>query len=302
MLIKNLQEFKNYQPSTTKNVIVDHKTYPVTIQGNGGISALSVGGATLCSRTLSLTFKQLTSFYACDLYWPAKFKIDNPEALTIDKIVDDIFSVIDQLELKELILFGHSAYGIIALEAAKRGDPRIKAVIMVGTPTEINQKIADDNNQYFEGFASLDRQENDRLRKEHYAKIRKPTDSEISLNAYESFSARYWYDYNISREFLEELWQDVEIDDNICNHFFGTLLPGHITATDIEKITIPVILLAGQYDYDCLPLILWKNYLKPANFTIIDCENTGHWPMIENSKSFDTAIEKWLKKIDIGKI
>lgn len=58
--------------------------------------------------------------------------------------------------------------------------------------------------------------------------------------------------------------------------------------------------MAGQYDYDCLPLNLWKNYPKPENFTIIDCENTGHWPNIENYKSFDLAIKKWLKRINMG--
>jgi proline iminopeptidase len=296
--MNRLKEFKNYKPSITKNIMIDGTKYNVCIQGSGSVNVLCVGGATLCTRTLSEKFKQITRFYACDLYWPAKFKINNSTTLTIDKIVDDIFSVLDQIEVSEVILFGHSAYGILALEAAKRRDTRIKAVIMVGTPTESNQEIAKTNNKYFEEHATLKRQENDRLRKEYYARIRKSTDSEVSLNAYESFSARYWFDYNITREFLEELWQDVEIDDGLCNHFFNFLLPSHITSTDIEKIDIPVILLAGQYDYDCVPLELWKNYPQPANFTVIDCENTGHWPMIENPEAFDSAIGVFIKKID----
>lgn len=130
------------------------------------------------------------------------------------------------------------------------------------------------------------------MRREYYQKIKKPNESDVSLNAYESFSARYWGDYQISRKFLEELWQDVEIDDNICNHFFATLLSKHITKNNIEKINVPVILFGGQNDYDCCPLNLWKDYPKPSDFTIIDCGTAGHWPNIENPESFDRAIEQ----------
>jgi pimeloyl-ACP methyl ester carboxylesterase len=167
---------------------------------------------------------------------------------------------------------------------------------MVGTPTESNAKIAKANDEYFQQYASSPRKENDILRKKHYAKIKKPSDSEISLSAYESCSARYWGDFTISHEFLEELWQDVEIDDTICKHFFNNLLPHHVTAKDIDKINVPVILLGGRQDYDCLPLKLWKDYPEPSNFTIIDCGDVGHWPNIEDPEIFDQAIERWLKR------
>lgn len=301
ILMDQLLECKNYKPSITKNIIIHGKSYPVNIQGSGNIAAVCIGGATLMQRTLSSKFKHLVTFYSCDLYWPKKFRTENPTDITIEKIISDMFEVINQLKLDSVILFGHSAYGIMALEAAKTADKRIKAVIMVGTPTESNNEVAEKNNLYFKKYASKERQENDRLRRENYEKIRKPIDSEISLNSYESFSARYWYDYNITRQFLEELWQDVEIDDAICNHFFCNLLPNHITANNIDKIKVPVILLAGKFDYDCLPLNLWKNYPQPKNFTIIDCENTGHWPNIENSEAFDREVEKWLKKINLIK-
>lgn len=297
ILLERLLRFKGYQPTIEKTIRIDGISYPVTIQGKGKINVVCIGGATLVQRALSSECKEFMTLYAADLYWPKKFKLANPAAITIDKIVDDMISVIDQLQLDDIILFGHSAYGLMAMEAAKRCDPRIKGVIMVGTPTESNSTIAEANNKYFEEHASQERKENDGLRKEYYQKIRKPTDSAISLNAYESFSARYWYDYNISRKFLEELWQDVEIDDNICNHFFGDLLPKYITKIDIEKIKIPVILLAGQYDYDCAPLNLWQTYPKPKDFTIIDCANTGHWPMIENYEEFDHNLVNWLKQI-----
>jgi hypothetical protein len=83
MLMQRLQEFKNYQPSLTKFVNVREKQYPVTIQGTGKIASLCVGGATLMQRTLSPNFKNLVTFYACDLYWPNNYKLENPSLLTM---------------------------------------------------------------------------------------------------------------------------------------------------------------------------------------------------------------------------
>jgi pimeloyl-ACP methyl ester carboxylesterase len=77
---------------------------------------------------------------------------------------------------------------------------------------------------------------------------------------------------------------------------FGNLFPNHNAAINIDKIKVPVILLAGRYDYDCLPLNLWRSYSKPKNFTMIDCGDAGHWPNIESSEVFDSAIEQWLQK------
>jgi pimeloyl-ACP methyl ester carboxylesterase len=277
------------------NITLDNKEYPITIQGSEEIACLCIGIGTLMQRTLSDKFKELVTLYSCDLYWIETHSLENPHNLTINKIIDDIFRVIELLRLKNLILLAHSVFGIIALEAAKRSHPAIKGVIMVGSPPAWNNHVIQYANDYFEKHASLERKNNDKIRKENFLKIKKPIESEVSLNAYEANSARYWADFNISRQFLEELWKDIEVDDKICAHLFDTLLPNHDLVINIDKISIPVILFGGKLDYDCVPLELWKAHPKPSNFTIIDCGNTSHWPHFENSALFDAAIENWIK-------
>ena len=78
MLMKHLLEFKIYQPSIIKTVTIDAKQYEVVIQGKGKIAVLAVGGALLMQRTLSPKFKELVIFYACDLYWLNKFRLEDP--------------------------------------------------------------------------------------------------------------------------------------------------------------------------------------------------------------------------------
>jgi pimeloyl-ACP methyl ester carboxylesterase len=52
---------------------------------------------------------------------------------------------------------------------------------------------------------------------------------------------------------------------------------------------------AGQLDFDAVPLIQWNALPKPANFSMIDCGETGHWPQLEEPELFARAIQSWLK-------
>ncbi len=59
---------------------------------------------------------------------------------------------------------------------------------------------------------------------------------------------------------------------------------------------MPIILLAGQYDFDSVPLKLWEQFPHPPHFTTIDCGAVGHWPNIENPQLFDKAIKNWVNQ------
>lgn len=154
-------------------------------------------------------------------------------------------------------------------------------------------------NQYFEQHAEPERIANDKLRKECYEAIRKPTDSEASVEKYISDTARYWSDYTIDDQTIYAMWQGITADDRVMNPFFTEILPKHNLAHGIEQVTLPVILLAGERDYDSIPLVQWQNYPKPAQFTIINCGAVGHWPSLENPSMFDSAIKKWLENANL---
>ncbi len=198
------------------------------------------------------------------------------------EIVDDIIEVISQLSLSHCIITGFSCFGILALEVAKRQDPRVKGVVLVSTPPGWSAEIVAAGQSHFDQQASIERKSNDAQRKEHFLKIKKPNESIGSVNAYAADAARYWKDFTLSHDFFELLWQDIHVDDRIINHFFSTLLPAHDLAIDLNKITVPVVLFSGQLDYDSIPLILWKSFPKPPNFIFVDCGETGHWPQLEN--------------------
>lgn len=288
-LIQNLNDVEQ------RFVILNNKKYPVLIQGNGKIPCLCVGIGSLMQKTLSTEFKKIFTVYSADLYWVNNHRLADTTQLSMQQIIADIFALIKQLNLKDPVIFGHSNFGIVATEAAKNPEVNLSGIIMMASAPAWNATVIQKAHDYFNQNASAERKANDKIRKEKFQLIKKPNESEISLSYYEADSARYWGNFNISREFLEKLWLDIEVDDSIINHFFNTLLPNHDLTKEINRINAPVILLAGQFDFDSIPLILWQQFSHPPQFTIVDCGNVGHWPNIENQKVFDCAISNWIK-------
>lgn len=277
-------------------VKVRGEEYFIHVDGNGDMPVFSIGIGSHMQMTLSKKLKEFITVYSSDLYWVHNKKLQHPESLTIDDLVNDFIDVLEQLKLKNCILIGFSCYGILALEIAKKMPSQIKGVILVSTPPTWNEEVIARAQMHFNQHASHERKLNDAKRKEHFAKIRKPNESIVSINAYEADAARYWKDFSISRELIELIWQGITADDKMINHFFSDLLPSHKLEVNMQKIAIPVILFAGQMDFDSIPLVLWKDFPKPRNFTIIDCGETGHWPNLENPELFDGEFIKFLEK------
>lgn len=132
--------------------------------------------------------------------------------------------------------------------------------------------------------------------KKHFEKIRQPNESLGSVNAYEADAARYWKDFNVSREFFELLWQGIHVDDHIINHFFSNILPRHDLKKNLDQVLLPVVLFAGQYDFDSVPLALWDSFPKPKYFTQINCVESGHWPQLECREFFEEKLIDWLEQ------
>ncbi len=276
-----------------KSIMLNGADYPVYVDGGGAKPCLCIGIGSLMQKTLSSDFKKVFTTYSTDLYWIQKNRLAECSVLSMAQIIADINSVIAQLGLEKPVILAHSAFGIVALELAKDPAANISGIIMVGSPPAWNDSVITFARKYFDKHASVERKENDKIRKEKFSRIRKPGESDISINAYEADSARYWGNFNIERAFLDDLWNGIDADDEMMNHFFFNILPQHHSNAGMENIIVPVLLAAGQLDYDCVPLLLWEQYPKPRMFTLLDCGEVGHWPNLENVELFDAQVKKW---------
>ncbi len=276
------------------------KDYPVRVVGNGSIDCLSIGTGTLIPNHLSKQFKDTFTVYATDLYWDSRYSLDNPEKLTISQITKDLKFAAHQLGLKSYVAMGHSCFGMVALEMAKE-DPDINGVMLIASCPAWNDEFLAFTQEYFESHADEGRKANDAKRRSHYETVKKPTDSETSLTVYTRDSARYWANYEVDDKMIQSVWQDLVADDKIINRFFCELLPKYKVEVDLEKVTCPVLLIGGPYDFDSLPLVSWANHpakeILGNNLTIVECPNSGHWPNIEDTEIFDKKTIAWAKNL-----
>jgi proline iminopeptidase len=277
------------------NVKIKGKSYPV-IKAGKGTPALLIGLGTLSFRTVSKNFANNFEIYSSDLYWIEDNTLEDPHLVTIDTILDDIKALGNALNLTKYIIFAHSAYGIIALEFAKKYPNVASGIIMVGTPVNSNLKVANKHNSIFQKMADkqrklIDAERRNQIEKEDLTKLTLP---QRWLREYVFRDApRYWH---ISNFDCSELWNKVVLS-KLLTRLFSDILPAVNVLKGLKKVNEPVFLAAGLSDYDCCPW-LWKEVPNlPQNFTISIFDNSGHWPHYEESYLFDTRVIEWMEKI-----
>lgn len=274
------------------NVSIKGKSYPV-IKAGKGIPCLLICLGTPSLRTISKNFTKMFEVYSSDMYWVDSAALDDPESVTMDTIIDDIKALADALHLKEYIIFAHSAYGIIALEFAKKYPNAAAGIIMIGTPLNSNQKVAEINNAIFQREADekrklIDSERRAQVEKEDLSKLNA---SQRWLREYVYRDApRYWHipDFDCT-----ELWEGIHLNRLIIR-LFSDILPNTDVLKGLENVNEPVFLAAGVSDYDCCPWVWNEVPNLPKNFTMGIFNKSGHWPHYEEPDLFDASIKKWI--------
>lgn len=131
--------------------------YFVNVDGQGAIPVFSIGIGSHMQMTLSQKLKKFITIYSTDLYWINDKKLQHPESLTMNDLVNDFIDVLGQLNLKKCMLIGFSCYGILALEIAKKIQSQIKGVILVSTPPAWNDEVIACAQLHFDQYASNER-------------------------------------------------------------------------------------------------------------------------------------------------
>lgn len=211
-------------------------------------------------------------------------------------MIDDIAELVKNLRLQHYVLFGHSAFGMVALEFAKRHPSLLQGIIMVGTPLNSNLEVSRLNNEYFEIHADSERKKIDAERHAEFIKedLTLLDPSSKFLRGYIWRDApRYWHNPTFD---CTPLWEGIILDD-VINHFFSNILPATDVRRGLETIQCPIFLAAGMSDYDCCPWVWSEIENLPSKMTISRFLKSGHYPNYEEETLFDERIASWMKKL-----
>ncbi|MBN9343302.1 MAG: hypothetical protein BGO76_05910 [Caedibacter sp. 38-128] len=281
--------------SESFSIHIENQKYTGTHKGQG-IPCLAIGTGILTQRSLSPGFFDHFNVYASDLYFVKEQALSDISSMTMDKIIEDIKAWGQALDLKKYALFGHSAFGIVALEFAKKYPELITHLIMTGTPVNSNPQIAAYHDQIFQAQADAKRKQIDAERRAQVAQedLTAFSPSERWRREYIYRDApRYWHipDYDCSH-----LWEGINLD-RFVEMFFTNILPNIDVKKNLAELQIPIFLAAGLSDYDCCPW-LWQDLPnRPSSMRIEYFKKSGHWPQYEEPELFNQKIKEWINQI-----
>jgi proline iminopeptidase len=201
---------------------------------------------------------------------------------------------------ERVAVLGHSTGGLLALEYARHYPKSVNHVLMIGTPphetldtSKPEPEFGPELKEFWNQDASperkaLLRQNQEQLTPERISQV--PPGKAFGV-WYTAHGPMAFYDasYDISW-----IFEGLEFDLGVFSHFTGTFLKDYNIDTAIREASVPVFLALGRYDY-LVPSSLWDEYKeKVPNLTVRIYEQSGHYPMMEESQRFDKDLLDWL--------
>ncbi|WP_435989523.1 2-succinyl-6-hydroxy-2,4-cyclohexadiene-1-carboxylate synthase [Rossellomorea sp. LjRoot5] len=262
---------------------IDDIRYFVEVKGEGD-PLVFLHGFTGDTTTWSRVTDQLSATYRCvsiDLIGHGR--TESPKDVTrytMERVAEDICSLLDELEIDNAVLVGYSMGGRIALHFSLAYPEKVKALILESASPGLR--------------TSEEREE--RRKKDHALADRIESEGikdfvdfwqEIPLFA----SQKRLSDRERSDIRQQRLRQSVT---GLSNSLKGMGTGAQDSLWDrLGELTFPVRLLVGELDHKFVHIAEEMKKLNP-DFQILTFSNTGHAIHVEESRKFGTIIEELL--------
>jgi proline iminopeptidase len=209
-------------------------------------------------------------------------------------LADDIEALRRELHLGKVIVLGHSGHGHMALTYAKRYPQHVAGVIVLAMSPDSSPA----------SFAAADRYLEESVCPERKAALTASMaqlEADIQADPNRRFihyslrsGPRIWFDHTFD---AAPLWQDVEVIPQMFDHVWGSLLPAVEISVDLDRLTMPVFLGLGRYDY-WNPPHLWEAVREHfADLRARVFERSGHTPQLEEAAHFDRELLEWTAQL-----
>ncbi|KAF3890928.1 alpha/beta hydrolase [Tolypothrix bouteillei VB521301] len=264
------------------------------VEGNG-TPAIVIGSSLYYSRTFSSNLRNSLKLVFVDHRgFAPPYDCKDTTQFQLDRLVDDIELVRQELGLDNIIIIGHSGHAFMALEYAKKYPANVSGVVLIcGAPSYSH-----------EAHKASERYLNDSVCPERKAVLAKnlarlPQEIEAAPEkAFITFcllmGPKSWFDYNYD---ATKLWEGIEVNMAVFDYVWGEVFRDIDITQNLDKLQAPVLLALGRYDYLVPPPYLWEPIRdKFRNLTIRIFEKSSHAPQLEEPELFDRELLDWLFK------
>jgi proline iminopeptidase len=278
------------EQQSEKNIVsVNGLKFQYKIEGSG-ITTMVIGSAIQQPRMFSQELRKQFKFIFIDtrLFIPVKI-----EKFTLDDAVEDIEGIRKYLKIERMVVMGNSMLAIVALEYAKKYPERVSHLVMIGISPIFDDSYYKERNKYWESQATEERkqiwEENKKKLTEKLRKDVSPGKARVLRYVSNGPKRCYYARYN-----SEWLFEGVTVNmykgiNNFIKSFYT-----YDMKNNIQKVSMPVLLLVGRYDFNN-PYYLWNDFKsKFYNLEYHLFEKSGHFPMLEEPKLFNQTLTKFI--------
>ena len=288
-----------YEPTTTAHagtISAGPFQLPYVREGTGP-AAIVIGSSRYYQRAFSKNLRTHLRLVFMDHrgFAPSPGPVDTSE-FDLQKLIDDVEMLRQQLGLGRVIVIGHSGHAYMALEYGKKYPENTSRVVMIGIAPDLSQNSAALAEANYQALADADRLAAERENKlalsdEELAKL--PADQAF-VRGYIRNAARVWYDPRFD---CTPLWQDVTINMDMFGYVWGKVFAEIDITNGLEQFNCPVFLALGRYNFIVAPPSTWDPLKsKFKNLTIRVFERSGHTPQFEEAELFDRQFVNWVKE------
>lgn len=270
-------------------------TLPYIVEG-AGHPAIVIGSVQYYQRAFSQSLRDHLQLVFMDHrgFAPSPGSVETSE-FELNKLVDDVETLRQQLGLGRVAVIGHSGHAFMALEYAKKYPQYTSHVVMIGANVKSDQANSDLAKQNYQRLADADRlaaERENRLTISDEQLDALPA-SEAFIRGYVRNAARNWYDPRFD---CTSLWKGVTVNTDMFDYVWGKLFAEIDITRGLERFDRPVFLAVGRYDFGAWPST-WDD-VKPKfkNLTIRIFEKSAHTPQFEEPKLFDRELLRWMQE------
>lgn len=197
----------------------------------------------------------------------------NRKAWTAEEYCSDVLNIIKTLHLKNVILVGHSMSGAIIVETASTNPQKIIGIIGVDNLKNIGFVMTPETEKEWSNY---------------YTNARKDFKKTISNDIQQLFSSTTYF--SIQQRVKNDI---LNSDTNIAVDVLENL-DKYIFTKKLETLHKKIYLINSDY----IPTDTTFFVQNKIRYCLLNIGNTGHYPMLEKSNEFNSALENAINKIE----
>ena len=193
--------------------------------------------------------------------------------------VEGVLNVMDQLELEDAIICGHSLGGMTAQEVFAAAPERVSGLILSATSPAFGKPDGDFQKKFLaDRFAPFDRgMSMPEFARQFAPKLVGPNPQEGAIDE------------------IVQVMSQVPVDSY---RLAMRTITGFDLRANLPNINVPTLLIAGENDTNAPAPMMEKMASKIANARFVLLQATGHLAPIENSDTFNQHLTDFLNQVD----